>query len=234
MINREEIMHLMGIERPNFLKEYYNVSNNGGLLKLNEETLSRIINKHGTNGFVILSANRSDKSNEENNKATKSLINDLKNSNYGYYPVYGGYHGTDGVVDEYEPSFIVFNYNRNGEATDFSDLKLFALQMCGKYMQNSVLIKEPSNPPYYANAEGDIVGKANDNSVDTNNADAEYYTSLIKSKSLDYQNPDRLKRFTYPIQFECYCNPNPVTINELRQRKDGYGEIITSFRGKEL
>lgn len=224
----------MGFDEPDFLKELYDIYNGGTLVKLDEETLSRIINKHGNNGFVILSANRGDKSGEENNKQTRNLISDLKQSQYSYYPVYGGYHGTDGVVDSYEPSFIVFNYNRKGEQTDFSDLKLFAIRMCGKYNQDSVLIKAPDELPNYVNRVGDVVGHATDDSVATNDAKAEYYTSMIKTRNLDYQNPERLKRFTYPIQFECYSHPAPATINELRRRKEGYGEIVTSFNGKEI
>ena len=39
-------------------------------------------------------------------KNTKSLIADIKKSGYSYFPVYGGYKGTDGMVDKYEPSFF--------------------------------------------------------------------------------------------------------------------------------
>lgn len=217
-----------------YLKEYYNIDNGNKLQKLNEETLSRIINKHSKDGFIIVSANRSDKSNEENNKNTKSLIADLKKSNYGYFPVYGGYRGTDNMIDTFEPSFIVFNHNKYGEQCEFSDLKLLAIMLCGKYGQDSVMIKEPNSRPYYINREGDIVGKAVDDNVELNNPNNEYYTSLIKSKNLDYQNPNRLKRFSYNMEFECYANPNPNTLNELRRRGEGYGEIMLKFGKTDL
>lgn len=233
MLDLTKAKHLMGIEEPDVLREYYDIYSNAGVRKLDEETLSRVITKHGQNGFVILSANRSDKGGEENNVATRKLITDLKATSYSYLPVYGGYHGTDGVVDSYEPSFIVFNYDRKGKATDFADLKLFAILMCGKYNQDSVLIKEPNGKPYYADRNGDIVGRATDDSVELNNPNAEYYTSLIKTNTLDYKNPDRLKRFTYPMTFDCYGNPNPATINELRRRKEGNGEIIINFGEKD-
>jgi len=217
-----------------YLKEYYNIDNGNSLQPINEETLSRIINKHGKDGFVIVSANRSDKSNEENNKNYKNLINDLKKSKYSYLPVYGGYHGTDNVVDSYEPSFIVFNYNKFGEMQDFNDLKLFAILLCARYGQDSVLIKAPNEKPYYINREGDIVGKAVDNNIDLNNPKNEFYTSLIKSNNLDYNNPNRLKRFSYNMEFECYVHPNPNTLNELRRRGEGYGEIMLKFGKTDL
>ena len=213
----------------------YGISNPDSMQKLNEETLSRIINKHGADGYIIVSANRSGLSGEENNRNTKSLINDLKNSKYGYFPVYGGYHGTDGVVDSYEPSFIVFNHQKvTGEQDDFSNLKLLAIQLCGKYNQDSVMVKEPNENPYYINRDGDIVGKAKTNDVDLNNPKNEFYTSMIKSNNLDYKNPERLKRFSFPIEFECYMNPCADTLNELRRRKEGFGEIVYNFGDKEI
>lgn len=240
MAQLNEIKNLMSrigehVMEKTIFNELYNINNTYSLQTLNEETLSRIINKHGKDGFIIVSANRSGLDNETNNKNTKNLINDLKISQYGYFPVYGGYHGTDGVVDSYEPSFIVFNHTKNnGELTDFSDLKLFAIQMCGKYNQDSVLIKEPNTRPYYINKDGEIVGKAISDDIDLNNPNNEYYTSMIKSNNLDYKNPERLKRFSYPIQFECYMNPCADTLNELRRRKEGYGEIVFNFGNKEI
>ena len=217
-----------------YLKEYYNINNGNDLQPLNEITLNRIINKHGEDGYVIVSANRSDKSNEENNKNLKSIITDLKKSPYGYCPVYGGYHGTDGVVDSFEPSFIIFNHSKTGDNMEFSDLKLFATILCRKYNQDSVLIKEPGERPYYSNADGEKVGIAVDDDVDINNPDNEYYTSLIKSNNLKTNEPEKLKRFSFNMQFECYANPNPATLNEMRRRREGYGEIILKFGERDL
>ena len=233
----KNLMHRIGenVDNRTIFKELYNIDNEYPLQKLNEETLSRIINKHGTDGYIIVSANRSGQPNEINNKNTRNLIIDLKNSHYGYFPVYGGYHGTDGIVDSYEPSFIVFNHKKgSGELGDFSDLKLLAIQLCGKYNQDSVLIKEPNERPYYVNRNGDIVGKATSDDVDLNNPKNEYYTSLIKTNNLDYDNPDRLKRFSFPMEFECYMNPCADTLNELRRRKEGFGEIVYNFGNKEI
>ncbi len=235
-----EIKNLMerigeAVDGRTIFKELYNIDNEYPLQKLNEETLSRIINKHGNDGYVIVSANRTGQPNDVNNKNTKSLINDLKACDYGYFPVYGGYHGTDGIVDSYEPSFIIFNHlKKTGEIDDFSKLKLLAIQLCGKYNQDSVLIKDPDNPPYYVNRNGDIVGKATSDDVDLNNPDNEYYTSLIKTNNLDYNNPDRLKRFSFPMEFECYMNPCADTLNELRRRKEGFGEIVYKFGNREV
>ena len=106
--------------------------------------------------------------------------------------------------------------------------------MCRKYNQDSVLIKEPNERPCYVNRNGDIVGKATSDDVDLNNPKNEYYTSLIKTNNLDYDNPDRLKRFSFPMEFECYMNPCADTLNELRRRKEGFGEIVYNFGNKEI
>ena len=76
------------VKEKTIFNELYDINNIYSLQKLNEETLSRIINKHGKDGFIIVSANRSGLDNETNNMNTKSLINDLKTSQYGYFPVF--------------------------------------------------------------------------------------------------------------------------------------------------
>lgn len=150
--NRKEIFreaHRKAInENEDVMKRFYGILSNGNApVQLNEVTLDRILNKHGNNGLVSISANRSDDTTEQNEISTRNLIGDLKRSGFSYLPVYGGYRGTDGVEDDYEPSFVVFNYDINGNATDFNDLMAFAVEMCGKYNQDSVLIKAPNKSP---------------------------------------------------------------------------------------
>lgn len=218
---------LAGVKnRTDYLKEYYNVDNGMPLQRLDELTLNRVLKKHGADGYIVVSANRADEEPQVNNKNTKELASFLCQSNYSFAPVYGGYHGTDDMVDEFEPSFIIFNHDKKGNLLDFTDLKLLAIKLCEKYRQDSVLIKEPDKAPYYINKEGDIVGNAVNDNPALNDPSREYYTSLIKSNNLDYNNPDRLKRFSYDMVFG---NPNPATINELRRRADGFGEVIFKF-----
>lgn len=137
------------------MKRFYNIeSNHNKPVRIDEVTLDRVLKKHGDNGMINISANRSDATQEENDANTKSLINDLKNSGYSYLPTYGGYRGTDGVEDDYEPSFVVFNYGVDGKPRDFKELEKFAIEMCNKFHQDCVLIKAPGKDPIYVNSGG--------------------------------------------------------------------------------
>ena len=115
-----------------------------GLYRIDELKLNRL-SKHGENGYIVVSTNRSDihSSNKEND-LTDEYINFLKTKNiedteeirqkwlsqrnkicdkeldkklrselpYSFSPVFGGYHGTDNVSDSFEPSYIIFNYDK--------------------------------------------------------------------------------------------------------------------------
>ena len=59
----------------NVMQRYYGIEyNQYRPVLLKEVTLDRILKKHGTNGFVCISANRSDYPQEVNDKNTKRLI----------------------------------------------------------------------------------------------------------------------------------------------------------------
>lgn len=213
------------------MEKYYGIlSNKYNPQPISESSVDRILNKHGNAGMAIISANRSDADNRTNNEKTKELIKDLKDSGFTYIPVYGGYHGSDDVVDEYEPSFVVTCFDRNGEKQNIKKLFNFAIEMCGKYNQDSVLFKAPNQSPNYYDRNGAKVNTSSTNDVIKNDPTQEFFTSLIKTNKLDKENPERSKRFTYDIQFEnktygIYLNPKPTTLNE-RMRRTKSGEII--------
>lgn len=215
----------------NVMEQFYGILSNGHKpLPLSESSIDRILNKHGNEGMAIISANRSDVDNQTNNQKTKELISDLRVSGFSYIPVYGGYHGQDDVVDSYEPSFVVTCFNREGQKEDINKLFNFAIKMCKKYNQDSILFKEPNGTPNYYDRNGNKVNSSSSNEVIKNDPTQEYFTSLIKTKNLDKDNPERSKRFTYDIQFEgkkytFYTNPKPTTLNE-RIRRSKSGEII--------
>ena len=141
-------------ENEDVMSRYYNISTNQNKpVRIDEITIDRLLNKHGKEGLINISANRSDLSQADNIINTKSLIADLKDSGYSYLPTHGGYRGKDGVEDDYEPSFIVFN-KTNGEKRDFEELRQFAILLCGKYNQDSVLIKAPNENPIYIDRNG--------------------------------------------------------------------------------
>lgn len=224
------------LPKDNVMKRYYNIEcNDYRPILLKETTLDRILTKHGSNGFVVVSANRSDFPSEINDKNTKSLIEDIKAIGYSYLPTYGGYRNKEnGVMDDFEPSFIVFNYKDNGLSGNFEELRDFALSMCGKYKQHSVMIKYPNAAPTYENKDGIVVSKRSSEKYWKNNPSKEYFTSLqsredIEKKEKQYTNKrtDKTnypisKRFTYDID-ECYVNPLPINILEEQRRK---GEIM--------
>lgn len=58
-------------------------------------------------------------------KSDHELELEIKNSVYSYSRVYG-------VNDSYEPSFIVYCKDRNGELIDFEDLFEFGVKLCKK------------------------------------------------------------------------------------------------------
>lgn len=197
---------------------------------INESSINRILNKHGNEGMAIISANRPENDNRTNNENTRRLIGDIKSTKRSYIPVYGGYKGTDGKVDEFEPSFIVTNYDRNGVKQDINELFNFAIEMCGKYRQDSVLFKYPDKTPNYYDDNGVIMNKSSSNYIVRDDLTQQYFTSLIKTKNIDTKNPERSKRFTYDIQFEgktygVYLNPSPTSITERMKRTQG-GELL--------
>lgn len=197
-----------------------------GLKRLDELNIGRL-KKHGENGFIVISANRSAIASEnpdcslipeyadflkENNiqdspelaaqwlkkrnkKADEALRNELVNSKYSFSSVFGGYHGTDSVVDEFEPSYVVYNYTKTGESGAMEDLFKFALDLCGKYKQDSVYVQAPGESPNYYNAHGVKVNTSSTKNFKLNRDGEEFYTTAKRDKN----NP---QRFTADIQFE--------------------------------
>lgn len=210
------------------MERYYGIKFNKGVQLVESITLDRLINKHGANGYVALSACRVANGEEKNIQLTKDLISDIKGRGYGYLPTYGGYNDKEngGETADYEPSFIVFNYNRKGEKTDFADLERFACEMCGKYCQDSVMIAPPNQPPYYADCEGNKVSSKSSMDYKKNDFGQEYFTSLVPKEKVDANRRNGQpigRRFTADIQFEgkVFINPQPQNLNEQRRRMNG-------------
>ena len=204
----------MDKECNNVLAYYYNIlSNNKEPRLLTEATINRILTKHSDSGFIIVSANRTDKTKKENDKNTKSLIADIRKSGYSYFPVYGGYKGTDGMVDKYEPSFFITNYKGKTLQDNFDELFDLAVELCNKYNQDSVLVKAPNDVPKYIDRNGEVVGKEKQNDkVSINRIEQKYFTAL-------YKKDNGTKRMTYDMDFNMYLNPLPCTLNEAMRRQ---------------
>ena len=237
MAQLNEIKNLMSrigehvIEKTIF-NELYNINNTYSLQTLNEETLSRIINKHGKDGFIIVSANRSGLDNETNNKNTKNLINDLKTSQYGYFPVYGGYHGSDEVTDSFEPSYIVYNHAKEDSSAylKFKNLYEFGLTLCKKYNQDSVYVQAPDEAPMYVDCNGNKVSGQSSKNFKVNDYAQTFYTTTKREKRSGKDYNDSLitqpQRFTADIQFESmYRRASPSTYFD-RMKRCKLGEVF--------
>ena len=197
-------------ENEDVMNRYYNIpTNQNKPVRIDETTLDRILKKHGKNGLINISANRSDMPQEDNIVNTKSLISDLKNSGYSYLTTYGGYRGKDGVEDDYEPSFIVFNYTTNGEKRDFEELRRFAIHLCGKYNQDSVLIKAPNVNPIYVDRNGQKVNKTESDIVWKNDPKQEYFTSLKSQNEVDEEIRNKLMG-----KYKTYCHKNNIPLTK--------------------
>ncbi len=204
-----EKMYYLSIEEKaqnfngNVMQRYYGISyNNYCPVLLKKTTLDRILIKHGKNGLVCVSANRSGYPQDVNDKNTQRLIIDIKRSGYSYLPIYGGYRSKYTGIKDFEPSFVVFNYTHDGKEKDFEQLRLFALDTCRKYEQHDVMIKYPNAALAWEDGNGNRVSKRS----------AERYW---KNDLTDDTENDGL--------FECYVNPLPMNLLEEQRRS---GEIM--------
>ena len=207
------------------MKRYWNIDFQCAPVLVEKITIDRLMKKHGDNGFVIISANRSDMDDERNTKATQELIRDIKRSGFSYLPTYGGYRGSDDVVDSFEPNFTVFNYDINGNPTNFDDLHKFAIDMCGKYEQDSVYINEPGKAPEYQNKDGEKVSERSSRNYVKNNFKKEYFTSFSSPEEIGKHGKTQPigRCFTSDISFDeskIYVNPMPSS-NIVRMRRKG-------------
>ena len=154
-----------------------------------------------------------------NAAADKQLLQDIKNAGYTYTPVYGGYHGSDDVQDSYEPSYVVYCYDRNGQLRDFQELKAFALKMCSKYNQESVYVQAPGEPPVYLDRNGNQLNSSSSDNFKFNRDNETFFTTTGRDKT-------NSQCFTGDIQFnEMYSPLRPGDYNE-RLRRNKSGEYI--------
>lgn len=205
----------------------------GRMIESNIRLYDLIKGKHAEKGYCIVSACRGDKTHAENNARTKDLARTIKDAGYSYMPVYGGYIEDDSG-EVLEASFVIFNYDNRGNSGDFEDLKSFAIEMCGKYNQDSVLVCEPGSVPTYYDRNGNIVSapEHSSNNVKINDKSEPYFTEL-KNKG---------HRFTYDIGFPDeddsltsslakvlsgydYLRCRPTSYGE-RHRRWSYGEVF--------
>lgn len=136
------------------MKRFYGLlANHNKPARIDEITIDRILSKYGDNGWINISVHKSDTPQEINDENTRSLIKDLRKSNYLYLPTYVWNEGKEITNDEYVPHFFVFNQKIGGDTDDFDKLKQFALRLCEKYCQENVLIQGPKTILMWVNSK---------------------------------------------------------------------------------
>ncbi len=158
---------------------------------------------------------------ERNAQADRKLKEELKDPEnpYTYAPVYGSYRGTDGVVDESEKSFIVFNsYNRyKNKQGSWEDLYNRAIKWCKEYKQDSVFIQSPNEAPYYVNQYGKKISVKSSKNFKFNVPDETYFTTVKRKKGAS--------NFTADILFENFIRRDLPTSMMDRMKRSQRGEI---------
>ena len=180
--------------------------------------LSRILQYVDEMGCMIISAERGERSDEENARKTKQLENDIRQLGLGYKPSYGGYVENKNSPDERditgEVSFIVAK-PKDMLDEDFMDI---AIELGNRYNQESVLVALPTmnqGKPSYIKTSGNDIG----------NVDMQFdkFRQSIKS------GPDKDDYFTKTKrngkQFSFY---NTVTDSNLRSVSGKTYSIVTS------
>lgn len=223
-------------------------ANHARLQPLTESTLNRIL-AHGSDGMIILSADRAERTVVENYIKRGELIEDLKSRNLSYTVVYGGYRDLKkGETANGETSFVVPAHYRGGQPVPWDKMVEFAKEMCGKYDQESVLVQAPGETPKYIDRNGDVMMEF-DGPTRPNDLKQEYFTSLVKSRHFDdggsgrkpkepgspaRTEPGALKRFSFTDAPKgdavvesagLLVNPPPCSYSEMHLRGES-GEIF--------
>lgn len=174
---------------------------------LNENELNRFLEYHSPNGFAIVSACRHENTSKINREKTKELKDILKNSPFSYKFVIGGYK--EDVLENDKPtgkkrtvkedSFIIYNKTKTGENPKKDELFKFALKLCNKFGQDTILYSENGDKPRYYKKNGEIDSSFSGRKYTINDVDAEYFTQFDHKKSiqkprqrftLNYEDPD--------------------------------------------
>jgi len=155
---------------------------------------------------------------ERNRICQKRLTDEVKNSIYSYSKVFGGYKDLENGISSFEPSFIIYNKDRNGNTLNFDELYAFALQLCKEYKQDSVYINRPGMAPIYVDMDGNKVNSTESKNMKINRDDQEYFTTTKRDKT----DP---QRFTSDIQFENIYREQGIDMIE-RIKRIQHGEFL--------
>ncbi|MBR4722854.1 MAG: hypothetical protein IK053_07365 [Muribaculaceae bacterium] len=157
-----------------------------------------------------------------NKKCDKELADALKSSPFAFSVVFGGYKGED-AVDNFEPSYIVYNHVKGGgkgDHLDFEKLKEFGIELAKRFKQESVYVQGPDEAPMYVDQNGEQVNSG---------ASKNFKFSLDEEELFTTEGPGGLKtvpqRFTADLWFESkypYRKAGPSDyFNRIKRTKAG-------------
>ena len=166
---------------------------------------------------------------ERNKAAYKELYNKIKHSQYSYSQVYGEFKGTDNVIANYEPSFLIYCVDRKGNGLPFDELFEFGKELCEEFNQESFFAQAPGEAPNHYNYKGEQVNIDSSKFVKFNQ---EKYFTTIKRKKNGGQ------RFTSDIRYESIeGNALGTYLFEYYTKEDGieyYSKIKRTQLGEDL
>lgn len=148
-----------------------------GIIK--ESNWSRL-KKHINENCFMISACRSENTEQENKIRTEKLMSDLKTEKLGYIRVLGGYIENKGEPDEsevVEESFFV------PMPKWFTQEEFFnvAIKLCKKYNQDSVLISMPGYTDFgYYNKNGNFDFSPGNKLTFDDSTIGQYFSTLMK------------------------------------------------------
>ena len=216
--------------KPMLSEVYVSTTNKSDIVTINETNAKRLLDKHTSRGYAIISACRgraefglgdtpddTRKFNEINQKRTRELVKDIQNAGFSYTLCYGGFIENLGEEDEenvYERSVIVYATKRDG-SDDVDALRNFAIEECRKFNQDSVLICLPDGKPQYIKQDGTIDFELG-GEVAFNDIAQTYFTDLHKNTQSKIKPESKPTRFSF---LECYIAPKPMGLSEMHIRE---------------
>ena len=131
---------------------------------LGEASFSRLLQNYEDIGFIVISAERGERTPQENTAETARLKAAINTAGYGYIPSMGGYIETDVETGDQvrvagEQSFIVPNGPYGGRREGFDPDALFshAKNWAKRFEQESFLFVPPGGPARFVDENGNTL-----------------------------------------------------------------------------
>lgn len=136
-----------------------------GLNPISESSMNRIMSHYEGPGFIVVTADRSERSPQENRDLAQELQRKITSAGYGYIPIVGGYVETDMDTGEKvrvadEESFLVPNAPYGGksdEGFDTEHLKALGQRWAMEYDQEAILWCPPGGPVQFVSPTGEVL-----------------------------------------------------------------------------